>query len=76
MPIYEYNCQDCGHDFEALVRNGEKPEECPKCGRARLSKKWSVPAAHSSQSAPAGCPADAPSSCGLPGCCGGQCDLG
>ena len=45
MPIYEYICHDCGDEFEVLVRNGEKPT-CPSCGRERLTKKLSVPAAH------------------------------
>ncbi|MCX7428258.1 MAG: zinc ribbon domain-containing protein, partial [Planctomycetia bacterium] len=45
MPIYEYVCRDCGHQFEWLVRGEEKPS-CPSCGRERLTKQLSVPAAH------------------------------
>ena len=45
MPIYEYICQDCGHEFEYLMRGSEKPS-CPRCQKDRLTKKMSVPAAH------------------------------
>ncbi|HSF29544.1 MAG TPA: zinc ribbon domain-containing protein [Candidatus Tectomicrobia bacterium] len=32
MPIFEYQCQGCGHTFERvmLVRNAEVPP-CPRC---------------------------------------------
>ena len=41
MPIYEYACQDCGHDFEKLVRSDTVPE-CPHCRSKRLDKQLSV----------------------------------
>jgi putative FmdB family regulatory protein len=31
MPIYEYRCQSCDKEMEALVRSGKEPEECPAC---------------------------------------------
>jgi putative FmdB family regulatory protein len=31
MPIYEYHCNDCGHDFEYLVIGGDEPRHCPAC---------------------------------------------
>ncbi|MDO8775390.1 MAG: zinc ribbon domain-containing protein [Burkholderiaceae bacterium] len=37
MPIYDYNCQACGHAFEALVRSGATPA-CPQCGSIALEK--------------------------------------
>jgi putative FmdB family regulatory protein len=37
MPIYDYNCQACGHAFEALVRSGVTPA-CPQCGSIALEK--------------------------------------
>ena len=43
MPIYEYICRGCKHEFEVLVRGREKPA-CPSCGSAKLEKKLSVPA--------------------------------
>jgi len=30
MPIYEYACGVCGHQFEQLVRTGDTPA-CPSC---------------------------------------------
>ena len=32
MPIYEYRCQSCDHEFETFVRTRDaEPEECPAC---------------------------------------------
>jgi putative FmdB family regulatory protein len=41
MPIYEYACRKCGHEFETLVRSGSVPE-CPSCHATELAKKLSV----------------------------------
>jgi len=39
MPTYEYVCEKCGHEFEAVHSISAKPLEiCPKDGCAR--KKW------------------------------------
>ncbi len=37
MPIYEYACSACSHEFEELVRNGEVVA-CPQCGGAKLEE--------------------------------------
>ncbi|HQR53089.1 MAG TPA: zinc ribbon domain-containing protein [Burkholderiales bacterium] len=47
MPIYEYACSKCGHEFEKLVRNGTVPD-CPSCHSTELEKKLSVFSAHGS----------------------------
>ena len=51
MPIYEYHCTDCGHDFEKLVRfsdlNANSPE-CPGCHSENTRKRLSTIAAFSS----------------------------
>ena len=58
MPIYEYICEKCKLEFEALVRGDEQPE-CPKCGDADLQKQMSVTSAHSASGAnPPGCPTE------------------
>jgi len=31
MPIYEYCCDNCGHQFERLVRIGAEAPPCPEC---------------------------------------------
>ena len=34
MPIYEYRCGSCEHEFEELVSMGAPAPPCPKCGQA------------------------------------------
>ena len=65
MPIFEYVCQQCEHEFEALVY-GEQKAECPKCYSKKLIPQLSTFAVStksntSSMSAPAAC-----GSCGDP----------
>ncbi len=32
MPIYEYRCQSCEHEFERFQqRNDDDPDACPEC---------------------------------------------
>lgn len=47
IPIYEYSCQDCGNEFEALVRGGSGAR-CPECESTNLERAFSLPAVHSS----------------------------
>ncbi len=42
MPIYEYTCSACSHDFELLVR-GEAQPACPECESADLERHFSLP---------------------------------
>ena len=45
MPLYEYECQACGHFFERIQKYADSPmEECPKCGKKKLHKLVSSPA--------------------------------
>lgn len=41
MPIFEYVCKECHHQFEALVYGNEKAE-CPKCHATKLDPQLSV----------------------------------
>ena len=41
MPIFEYQCKECNHHFEALVFGSDKAE-CPKCHSKRLAPQLSV----------------------------------
>ncbi|MEZ5292271.1 MAG: zinc ribbon domain-containing protein [Vicinamibacterales bacterium] len=43
MPIFEYTCRACQHQFETLVRTGGTPA-CPKCASVDLEKLLSLPA--------------------------------
>ncbi|TAK73640.1 MAG: zinc ribbon domain-containing protein [Gammaproteobacteria bacterium] len=39
MPIYEYQCKACHHQFEALQKFSDQPlTECPECHQAALEK--------------------------------------
>ena len=39
MPLYEYSCKACAHQFEVLVRNGDRPG-CPACHRKELGRRF------------------------------------
>jgi putative FmdB family regulatory protein len=39
MPIYEYQCQACGHQFETTQRITEDPlKDCPTCSAPQLQR--------------------------------------
>jgi len=39
MPIYEYLCKACGHEFEKEQRITDKPaRKCPSCGAMRAKR--------------------------------------
>ena len=43
MPSYEYQCQACGHEHEALQKLSDAPLiTCPACTKAELKKKISA----------------------------------
>ena len=45
MPIYEYQCQACQHQLEALQKMSDDPlVDCPDCGKPSLRKKVSAAA--------------------------------
>ena len=45
MPIYEYRCENCGHDMEVLQRISDPPRrDCPECKEPALRKLVSAAA--------------------------------
>ena len=76
MPIYEYSCKKCEHQFEVLIRSKtDLPAKCPKCGTAKPVKQFSAfavaaTAHHDHSEACESCP-----SAGLGGCPGGSCGM-
>jgi putative FmdB family regulatory protein len=44
MPIYEYACSSCGHQFELFVRSAAAANEgaCPACHSQRIDKRFST----------------------------------
>lgn len=67
MPIYSYECKDCGQEFDLLVGIGEGAEElrCQKCGSRNLERKFSSFAVRmeSSSTGSSSCPTG---TCSLP----------
>lgn len=68
MPLYEYQCDPCGHRFEVLQRLGEDGEglHCPRCAAPRPRRQLSTFATaggtgNGARSAAAG-------GCGVPAC--------
>src|SRR3984893_7159271 len=44
MPLYEYECDACGHRFEVIQKFSDPPvETCPSCG-GKVRKLQSAPA--------------------------------
>jgi putative FmdB family regulatory protein len=41
MPLYGYDCNTCGRQFETLVRSSTTPQ-CPSCGSTELTKQLSL----------------------------------
>ena len=50
MPLFEYACKKCGHQFETLVMGSTKPT-CPVCNSAKLDKMLSTFAVSSNSGA-------------------------
>ncbi len=69
MPLYDYRCRKCGHEFEALVIGSATPE-CPQCGGSELDKLMSTFAFRSSGG---GTSSASGSGSGCSGCAGGNC---
>ena len=45
MPIYEYQCEACGHRMEKLQKISDDPlKDCPSCGQPKLTKLVSAAA--------------------------------
>ncbi|MGB9606494.1 MAG: FmdB family zinc ribbon protein [Bryobacteraceae bacterium] len=44
MPLYEYQCAECGEVFELLRRADEadEPAECPRCGSEHTQRQLSL----------------------------------
>ncbi|HUL75533.1 MAG TPA: zinc ribbon domain-containing protein [Vicinamibacterales bacterium] len=41
MPLFDFRCRVCGHEFEALVRPGHPPA-CPSCRSEDLERQLST----------------------------------
>ena len=75
MPIYEYQCSDCGKTFDVLhkVRETEEDIVCPTCNstkHVRLISAPSISMKGSTRHDPESAPSSADGSC-----CGGACSV-
>jgi len=70
MPIYEYFCQECRSEFEALVRSAADRDDatCPNCRSQRVTRQLSAFAVAAAPTT------GAAAACGA-GCPGGACDF-
>lgn len=70
MPLYQYVCEKCNHEFRKLVHR-EDSVHCPECEAEEVVKQLSLPARTSTESSlPSGCdtslPPCSPTCCRLP----------
>ncbi|MDI7259988.1 MAG: zinc ribbon domain-containing protein [Thermodesulfobacteriota bacterium] len=42
MPIYEYHCSRCDHEFEKLVLNSSGKIVCPHCKSKKVNRMMSA----------------------------------
>lgn len=69
MPIYEFHCEECGHEFEELVARIDENAPCPKCGSQEVGRLISATADYrGSMSSPGSGP--------MPPCANGMCPGG
>lgn len=44
MPIYAFECDACGHQFDRLQKMSDPdPSECPECGAAGIKRQLTAP---------------------------------
>lgn len=43
MPMYEFDCEECGERFEDLVAAGSESTECRSCGSVNTARVLSAP---------------------------------
>lgn len=70
MPLYEYNCLECGKNFDVLrsIKDADKKIDCVYCSGDRTQRKLSVFFAQSGGKIVAGNQGG-----GCAGCSGGSC---
>jgi putative FmdB family regulatory protein len=76
MPVYEYACSSCAHEFEELVSmSGDTLVACPQCTSTTVTKLLSrIQRTRVGGDMPAAAGVGAAPRAG--GCCGGGCGCG
>ena len=72
MPLFEYQCRDCGTTFEKIVPSSTTTVVCTKCESPKVEKRLSVFAVGRSSRSPASVESGPCSACGAAqrGMCG------
>lgn len=72
MPIFEYECRDCGTRFEKLVSSARAKVVCSQCAGTRVEQQLSVFAVSAASRPNAAASEPGPCACGAPrrGMCG------
>jgi putative FmdB family regulatory protein len=42
MPVYEFECEECGSRFDELVAVDASPPPCPRCASVRVRRMFSA----------------------------------
>lgn len=45
MPMFDYDCPDCGEFFDQIVKNADVVPPCPSCGGTRSARRRAIPSA-------------------------------
>ena len=77
MPIYDYQCSDCGKTYDVFhkVREIKEDVTCPKCNSAAHVRLISAPSFSMNGSSSGSCGSDPAPSCTDGSCCGGSCGI-
>jgi putative FmdB family regulatory protein len=74
MPIFDYQCNDCGKIYDVFHKGKELVEDivCPSCGATGFKKLMSAPMVSMGSSSAS---ESSYSSCDTGSCCGGSCGI-
>lgn len=74
MPVFDYQCNDCGKLYDVYHKGKELVEDivCPSCGGTGYKKMMSAPMVSMGSSS---APDNSSSSCDTGSCCGGSCGI-
>jgi len=69
MPIFDFECQECGHKFDLMVSNADKDRvTCTQCGARNIKQLLSLfntSRVGASSDHCSGCPAAGTGGCGM-----------
>ena len=43
MPMYDFHCSACGHEFEQITASDEASPQCPACSSDKTQRLLSTP---------------------------------